>query len=197
MKIEFNTPTFEEELNKFIEHDDVRGIACLIDKNLYILGLEEKDDEKFKTWLERARPNLIEQIKKANIEFQKMMNKYIGNATIEPTEELLIEKLEAIEPECVESWSEFLLDLPNKTIGELIYWMNIYIINSDEIAHGGGFLCRTIDDNDETVFHEEIYNFYKQILPIALVYLNTELLNRLEQLEVMTSDEKTSNNKDK
>ena len=182
-------PTFQEKLNMCIEHDITNGIVCLIDLNFYDLEMDTKDDEELKAWLERSKPRLIEQIKTANEELQKIMPRYIGNAIIEPNEEDLIARLEAIEPKCVESWSEFLLDLPNKTIRQILYWMDTYIIRSDEIAYGGRFSCSTIDDNGEEVFHEEIYNFYKQILPIALVYLNEELLRRLGQLEDMTADE--------
>lgn len=175
-------PTFQEKLNMCIEHDITNGIVCLIDLNFYDLEMDTKDDEELKAWLERSKPRLIEQIKTANTELQKIMPRYIGNATIEPTEELLIARLEAIEPECVESWSEFLLDLPNKTIRQLLYWMDRYIIYADEIARGGSILCRTIGDDGEMVFHEEVYSFYKQILPIALVYLNEELLKRLDEM---------------
>ena len=44
----FDVPTFEEELAKYIEYDDIRGIMVLIDKNLYTLGIDTKDDEELR-----------------------------------------------------------------------------------------------------------------------------------------------------
>ena len=88
-------PTFQEELNKYIEYDDIRGVMVLMDKNLYTLEIDTKDDEELKSWLERVRPSLIEQIKTANEELQKRLPKYIGNET---TEGDLLEKLKSLNP---------------------------------------------------------------------------------------------------
>lgn len=184
-----NIPTWNEKF-ELIPTRTTDYLVCEIDKHIMMLELKDDDYEPS----EKAKQLWLNYIRALNEELQQnKIDDYIGNATIEE-EELLIAKLEAIEPECVESWSEFLLDLPNKDIGQLLYWMHVYVVDTDIINSGGGLLCCVVGDDGELVFKEEIYNFYKQILPIALVYLNEELLRRLEQLGEMTDVSKDNNN---
>ena len=126
-------PTFQEELNKYIEHDDTRGIMVLMDKNLYTLEIDTKDDEELKSWLERVRPSLIEQIKTANEELQKRLPKYIGNET---TEGDLLEKLKSLNPynsTCVQIWYDEIVSFKTIKTSHVGYYIDKYILN---IEHG-------------------------------------------------------------
>ena len=182
-------PTFQEELNKYIEYDDIRGVACLMDKNLYTLEIDTKDDEELKSWLERVRPSLIEQIKTANEELQKRLPKYIGNET---TEGDLLEKLKSLNPynsTCVQIWYDEIVSFKTIKTSHVGYYIDKYILN---IEHGcssfGKIEYVYIADTDEEVKSDEFYPFFKKASAIALAYANEELLRRLGQVEDMTDE---------
>ena len=183
-------PTFQEELDKYIEYDDIRGIMVLIDKNLYTLEIDTKDDEELKAWLERVRPNKIKQIKTANIELQKRLPKYIGNET---TEGDLLEKLKALNPyndTCIKDWYDEIVSFETIKTSHVGYYIDKYLLN---IEHGCSSFGKVeyvyIADTDEHIKADEFYPFFKKASAIALAYANEELLRRLGQLEDMTADE--------
>lgn len=184
--------TFEEELNNYIEHDDIRGLMVLMVKNLNILEMDTKDDdEELKAWLKRIRPNYIEQIKVANIEFQKRLPKYIGNET---TEGDLLEKLKALNPysnTCIKDWYDEIASFKTIKTSHIGYYIDKYILNIEysPCSFFGKSEYVYIADIDERVRADEFYPFFKKASAIALVYANEELLRRLGQLEDMTADE--------
>ena len=195
--MKLDVPTFEEELDKYIEYDDIRGIMVLIDKNLYTLGIDTKDDEELRAWIDRVRPTLIEEVKTANIELQKRLPKYIGDIT---TEGDLLEKLEAIEPKyndtCVKIWYDEIVSFETIKTSNVGYYIDKYILNIEHNPYSFGKVEYVyLADTDEEVRADEFYPFLKKASAIALAYANEELLKRLEQLEDMT-DETTQNPKE-
>lgn len=187
----FDVPTFEEELAKYIEHDDIRGIMVLIDKNLYTLEIDTKDDEELRAWIDRVRPTLIERIQTANIELQKRLPKYIGDIT---TEGDLLEKLKAIEPKysdtCVQIWYDEIVSFKTIKTSHVGYYIDKYILNieHDPYSFFGKPEYVYLSDTDEEVRADDFYSFLKRASAIALVYANEELLRRLEQLEDMADE---------
>ena len=191
-------PTFQEELNKYIEYDDIRGVASLISNNIYTLEIDTKDDEELKAWLERVKPNLIEQIKKANTELQKRLPKYIGNET---TEGDLLEKLKSLNPynsTCVQIWYDEIVSFKTIKTSHVGYYIDKYILNIEHNPYSFGKPEYVyIADTDEEVKSDEFYPFFKKASAIALAYANEELLRRLGQLEDMTADENRNQRRDK
>ena len=182
-------PTFQEELNKYIEYDDTRGVASLICGNFYTLEMDTKDD-KDKAWLEMVKPNRIKQIKTANEELQKRLPKYIGNET---TEGDLLEKLQALNPyndTCVKDWYDEIVSFETIKTSHLLYYIDKYILNIEHDPYLFGKVEYVyIADTDEDIRADEFYPFFKKASAIALAYANEELLRRLGQLEDMTADE--------
>ena len=192
-------PTFQEELNKYIEYDDIRGIACLMDKNLYTLEIDTKDDEELKSWLERVRPSLIEQIKTANEELQKRLPKYIGNET---TEGDLLEKLKSLNPyndTCIKDWYDEIVSFETIKTSHVGYYIDKYILNIEysPCSFFGKSEYVYLAETDEHIKSDEFYPFFKKASAIALAYANEELLRRLGQLEDMTADENRNQRRDK
>ena len=182
-------PTFQEELNKYIEYDDIRGVASLICGNFYTLEMDTKDD-KDKAWLEMVKPNRIKQIKTANEELQKRLPKYIGNET---TEGDLLEKLQALNPyndTCIKDWYDEIVSFETIKTSHVGYYIDKYILNIEHDPYLFGKVEYVyIADTDEEVKSDEFYPFFKKASAIALAYANEELLRRLGQLEDMTADE--------
>ena len=182
-------PTFQEKLNKYIEHDDIRGVASLICGNFYTLEMDTKDD-KDKAWLEMVKPNRIKQIKTANEELQKRLPKYIGNET---TEGDLLEKLQALNPyndTCIKDWYDEIVSFETIKTSHVGYYIDKYILNIEHDPYLFGKVEYVyIADTDEEVKSDEFYPFFKKASAIALAYANEELLRRLGQLEDMTADE--------
>lgn len=182
-------PTFQEELDKYIEYDDTRGVASLICGNFYDLEMDTKDD-KDKAWLERIRPNRIKQIKTANIELQKRLPKYIGNET---TEGDLLEKLKSLNPynsTCVQIWYDEIDSFKTIKTSHLLFNIDKYLLNIEHDPYLFGKVEYVyLSDIDEHIGADEFYSFFKKASAIALAYANEELLRRLGQLEDMTADE--------
>ena len=187
--MKFDVPTFEEELAKYIEYDDIRGIMVLIDKNLYTLGIDTKDDKELRAWIDRVRPTLIEKIQTANIELQKRLPKYIGDIT---TEGDLLEKLKALNPyndTCIKIWYDEIVSFETIKTSHVGYYIDKYILNIEHNPHSFGKVEYVyLADTDEEVRADEFYPFLKKASAIALAYANEELLRRLEQLEDMTDE---------
>lgn len=181
--MKFNVPTFEEELNQYIEHDDTRGIAYLINKNLYTLEMDTKDDEELKAWLERVKPNLIKQIKTANIELQKRLPRYIGDIT---TEGDLLEKLKALNPysdTCIKDWYDEIDSFKTIKTSHLLFNIDKYLLNIEHDPYlFGKHEYVYIADTDEDIRADEFYPFFKNASAIALAYANEELLKRLKEM---------------
>ena len=155
--MEFNTPTFEEKLAMYIEHDNISGICSLINGSLWVMEIAENDE-----FLNDMLPTLIDEVKTANTELQKRLPKYIGNET---TEGDLMEKLKALKSfndTCVKDWYDEIDSFKTIKTRHIPRYMNKHIENLK-------------------------YEFEKQpdrkkASAIALVYANEELLRRLDEV---------------